>query len=740
MGLIYKNINYFNNLRFLSNQIIHFFRNHSRHEACARRRPMKISPKLFVTIAAFGVTITLCRAQSDIDDIFRPRMPQQIDTIYYPFYNGVQMIEVDHLAYWDRKIFFLEQSQPRAMSYSMLEPPPPPNEYYFRDSTGTIVAAYNTFWSLESLNALFKEVPLDKKSNNVMHQFMPTHAGKVAFSEGVWPYSPQPMHFFNGFYKVYDFANADTTKKTETYLRGNFNPFANCKVGLIDSFGQMKVPMTFEALWPIKNNLLVQLNGKWGVIDKEQKEIIPMEYDSYVWESQELISFVKNGKIGKHYRIDKSTIQNIGDYDEIINSEYINRQPLTMVKKDGFIGFIDSSYTEVVAPVYEICESFYAAGLKLARVFRNGKWGYINKQGKEVIPCRFEDSENFGNDGYALVQFNGERFCIDTLGNRIEACDHIVQWRKTAGNVVNRGYVYGLVNQQGMVVLPVIYDQVYKLPNESFYRISRNKKMGIADEHGNVILPCEYESIGQFWNDKNIATLQKDTLFGVADTSFNIIIPCEYQLIQFDLTGNLIFKKNGLFGLMDIKTNILIPARYQQFNGFRQIMYNKDPNPYSMVMRDSMFGYINIKGREVIPCKYKQLGYEIHNNRVFYRENNKYGFLDTTGKVVVAPVYDRVFDFHIDVTAVQKGEKWALINSNGKQVTDFIYDMIVGHTWHDQQFVVVYQNKKCGVIDKKGNLVLPLEYEAIHDFSQAIGLKPEFRVTKNGSTYWESVK
>ncbi|MGD9492874.1 MAG: WG repeat-containing protein [Bacteroidales bacterium] len=701
---------------------------------------MQNQMRLLIFMAIVGLTTMSCRAQSDIDDIFRPRMPEQIDTIYYPFYNGVQMIEVDHLAYWDRKIFFLEQSQPRAMSYSMLEPPPPPNEYFFRDSTGAIIKAYNTFWSLGSLNALFKDVPLDKKSNNFIHQFIPTHAGKVAFSDGVWPYSPQPMNFFNGFYKVYNLINIDTSVKVNSYFQGNNNPYGNCKSGLIDSLGNLVIPMKYDALYPLKNNLLARLNGKWGVMNKEQKEIIPMEYDSYVWESQELISFSKNDKVKKHYRIDKSTVQDIGDYDEIINPEYIHQYPVTMMKKDGRIGFIDSSYTEVVAPVYEMCESFYASDLKLARVFRDGKWGYINKQGKEVIPCQFEDSENFGRDDYALVQFKDEKFCIDTLGNRIQSCDHVVQWQKTNGNIVSRGYVYGLVNNEGIVVLPVIYDQLYKMPNEDFYRISRNKLIGLADKSGKIILPCKYEEIGHFWKDKNIALIRRDTMYGVIDSNFQIIIPYEYELIQGDLTGNLIFKKNGLFGLMDLNTTILIPALYQQFNGFRQIMYTRDPNPYAMVMRDSLYGYINLKGKEVIPCKYKHLGYEIHNNRVFYQENNKYGFLDTTGKVVVAPVYDRVYNFIIDVTAVQQGEKWALINEKGKLITEFDYDLIVGHTWYDQQFVVVYQNKKCGVIDKKGKTVLPVEYEAIHEFSQATGLKPEFRVTKNGSTYWESTK
>jgi len=315
-----------------------------------------------------------------------------------------------------------------------------------------------------------------------------------------------------------------------------------------------------------------------------------------------------------------------------------------------------------------------------------------------------------------------------------------VQWRKTTGNVVNRGYVYGLVNQQGMVVLPVIYDQVYKMPNENFYRLSRNKLLGIADENGNFLLPCEYEEIGQFWKDKNIAIIRRDTLFGVIDSNFQIIIPCEYELIQFDLTGNLIFRKNGFYGMMTVAMDILIPAIYQQFNGFRQMMYRVDPNPYSMVRRDSLYGYIDKNGREVIPCRFKQLGYEIHYNRVMFVEREKYGFVDTTGKVVIPAIYDRVFDFGSEATAIQKGEKWALIDKKGKLLTDFVYDMIVGHTWHDGKFIVVYVQNKCGVLDANGKLVLPIEYEAIHQFSQATGFKPEFRVTKNGSTYWESTQ
>lgn len=259
-------------------------------------------------------------------------------------------------------------------------------------------------------------------------------------------------------------------------------------------------------------------------------------------------------------------------------------------------------------------------------------------------------------------------------------------------------------------------------------------------DSGQILLPIEYEYISQFWKEMNIAIVTRNEKSGVIDSNFKVIVPCNYESIQFDLTGFLVFKKDGLWGMMDTAMNIKIPAKYQQFNGFRQMMYRVDPNPYSMVMRDSLYGYIDKNGREAIPCRFKQLGYEIHYNRVWFKEREKYGFVDTTGKVVIPAIYDRVFDFGSEATAVQKGDKWALIDKKGKLITDFIYDMIVGHTWYDGQYIVVYCKDKCGVIDNKGNEILPCEYEAISNFSQATGFKPQFQVTKNGSTYWESTK
>lgn len=101
-----------------------------------------------------------------VEEAFRPKMPTRMDTLNFPFYNGMQMIEVDHIGFWDKKIYFLEQSQPRAMPHSMFNPMPIGNEFFFRDTSGTIVKAFNTKHSLSALTKHFKNVPIRKKSNS----------------------------------------------------------------------------------------------------------------------------------------------------------------------------------------------------------------------------------------------------------------------------------------------------------------------------------------------------------------------------------------------------------------------------------------------------------------------------------------------------------------------------------------------------------------------------------------------
>lgn len=58
----------------------------------------------------------------------------------------------------------------------------------------------------------------------------------------------------------------------------------------------------------------------------------------------------------------------------------------------------------------------------------------------------------------------------------------------------------------------------------------------------------------------------------------------------------------------------------------------------------------------------------------------------------------------------KKGEKWALLNTAGKELTAFEYD---GFFSFENGYCKTYKDNKIGLIDKTGKIVLSTEYTNI---------------------------
>jgi hypothetical protein len=188
------------------------------------------------------------------------------------------------------------------------------------------------------------------------------------------------------------------------------------------------------------------LNGKWGYIDKDRNEVIPLKYDNargfiqglalvklndnwfYIdkngnrWKYEEAYDFdeglapvMLNGKWGY---IDK-------DRNEVIPLKYDNAwgfnqsiQGLALVKLNGKNHYIDKNGNRWKY------EEAYGFAEGLAPVMLNGKWGYIDKNRKEVIPLKYDNVWSFNQhlQGLALVELNGKAHYIDKTGKCVKDC------------------------------------------------------------------------------------------------------------------------------------------------------------------------------------------------------------------------------------------------------------------------------------------------------------------------------
>ena len=100
--------------------------------------------------------------------------------------------------------------------------------------------------------------------------------------------------------------------------------------------------------------------------------------------------------------------------------------------------------------------------------------------------------------------------------------------------------------------------------------------------------------------------------------------------------------------------------------------------------------------------------YKFYNGLALYREpyNNKFGYLDKTGKLVIDTIYTWAEPFKDEITAVTLGNNYGYIDTTGKVVLPFKYN--IADSFSDGM-AAVYDRKtdSWGYIDKTGNFVIP---------------------------------
>lgn len=190
-----------------------------------------------------------------------------LDTIYFPFYDGLQMIMVDHLKKYD------EQYGPAILrSMHMSQTPvfpaaPTGNEYFFRNQDGEIIKSFNTYFSNKVLSCYFQSL------NDTTTKF-DYHVNY--YSDTNLYYPSKNMHIHNGFYKIYRRIQLTRNdRELRDYERGQMS----IKHGLIDTLGKQVLDMVYDQILTLPKGFLVQKEGKWGIVNSKEEIVLPIEYD-----------------------------------------------------------------------------------------------------------------------------------------------------------------------------------------------------------------------------------------------------------------------------------------------------------------------------------------------------------------------------------------------------------------------------------------------------------------------------
>ncbi len=184
-------------------------------------------------------------------------------------------------------------------------------------------------------------------------------------------------------------------------------------------------------------------------------------------------------------------------------------------------------------------------------------------------------------------------------------------------------------------------------------------------------------------------------------------------------------EQSGLYGIVNEDGDYVVKPKYKEvdFNfGYKTgLSYVIDKN--------DKYGFIDQTGKEVVPCKYDNAtGFENGLSVVKVKTGEydyKFGLMDTTGKEVIPLKWGRMEHYpldHVLVVGEENASKVGVIDEKGKVIIApqyaFWSKRISNGLWP------VGRNDTCGVVNLKNETIVPFEYYMIESYSDKLKVAP----------------
>ena len=329
--------------------------------------------------------------------------------------------------------------------------------------------------------------------------------------------------------------------------------------------------------------------------------------------------------------------------------------------------------------------------------------------------------------GYGTGSYNGERTKKVPIEYYLS-----VEYSKSSNSFQDR------------TLLSVKKDKPYF--DNKFTRVKLWKSNG-----GNFVNPLIYKiekSDYVSYVDNEIAIYKKDSLFGIINNKNKVVVPFKYKsirmykmgiLVQEDKTCYFIDKKGKKispnYDKVEVNFNQYFDSVLDCFKvkvGEKYTLVNDNFEEKLPLIYDkiSFFPYKSKLDRLMLERDGKKVVFDIakwsETNIIFdeiqvlddkemiVKDNGKSGIVDYAGTVILPLEYDAInytenYTKEEGFTLILNKNNKSAIYQNRKFYTEFIYDSMTVFF----SKIKVEQNKKLGLMDDKGIILIPIEYDTI---------------------------
>lgn len=305
------------------------------------------------------------------------------------------------------------------------------------------------------------------------------------------------------------------------------------------------------------------------------------------------------------------------------------------------------------------------------------KYGYINDKSNFVIKPKYDFAYDFQGNGLAIVQEKNLYGIIDQSGKYVvqPKYDSIEQFSEDRAAVVDNG-VFKVIDESGKELTTKPYSFIGRFQEgraSASASDGQGKELyGYLDREGKEAVPLKYEYVGDYKNGKAVVKF-RDNQYALIGLNGQILKTYNYAFVGDLGDGLLAFKQSdeGKFGFIDENGNIVIQPKYTGAQAFS-------------------------KGRAVV--------------NISETFSNGYGLIDKKGNYIIQPQYNDINllgDNRVAVgRAIDKnkpfiGSKFAIADTDGRFLTDFIYNDVLSYK---DGYASTSNDKYTFFIDKTGNM------------------------------------
>lgn len=318
----------------------------------------------------------------------------------------------------------------------------------------------------------------------------------------------------------------------------------NGKFGCNDPYKRMMIPAVYDDLIPYHANqgfILVKKDALWGLVDPENRPLLPLEYKHISVESKYIIVTDPAGKKGA-VRPD-GTFLFPCEYD-LISWDFGVK--VLKVKKDGLMSLYDAEGALLLPPKYaNLLGSIHLPGFVIAQ--QDSLWGLVEiSTGKVILP--FEYQELFFSS--SLMERKGEKVLT-------------IQAKKNGAQ--------GIIDQHNNIILPFEYQWAGLAADKVHILVRKNDRLGLLRQDGTVVIPIRYFQIYQPYNHIYMPLNEQD-LWGVR-TVEQEIVPEKYQRSDIEVSGKVIRVKDGDKFWLYSQTGAFEPFQYTHWEPLAEGMH-----------------------------------------------------------------------------------------------------------------------------------------------------------------------